>query len=162
MSSKSFVFSCDGWGQQPRTEHIMWAHDTMKAAVKVVKRRSGGIMENIEAPREVQVSADPTRISNIKTVATFWARASVELVEIREDLAEMYRDAGAAGIMEQRALGLGVMIGYLESLMAKEPSTIALHGSLYGRLIEAERRAFEAYRKYRVIKPAGSDLADLA
>ncbi len=119
-------------------------------------------MVNTEIVPADQVSADPTRISNIKTVATFWARASVELEEIRADLAEMYREAGAAGIMEHRALGLGVMIGYLESLMAKEPSTIALHGSLYGRLIEAERRAYEAHRKYRVAKPTGSDLAGMA
>lgn len=134
----------------------------MKAAVKVVNRRSEAKMVNTEIVPADQVDADPTRISNIKTVATFWARASVELEEIRADLAEMYREAGAAGIMEHRALGLGVMIGYLESLMAKEPSTIALHGSLYGRLIEAERRAYEAYRKYREVKPIGSDLADLA
>ena len=141
----------------------MWfAHDTMKAAVKVVKRVSEAKMVNGEMLPSVQVGADPTRISNIKTVATFWARASVELVEIREDLAEMYREAGAAGIMEHRALGLGVMIGYLESLMAKEPSTIAIHGSLYGRLVEAERRAYEAHSKYSVIKPTGLDLADMA
>ena len=119
-------------------------------------------MENSEMITAAQVDADPTRISNIKTVATFWARASVELEEIRADLADMYRDAGAAGIMEHRALGLGVMIGYLESLMAKEPANIAVHGSLYGRLIEAERRAYEAYRKYRVTRPVDSDLAQLA
>ena len=119
-------------------------------------------MDNSELAPVIPAAADPARDSKIQTVGTFWARAAAELEPIRADLAEMYRDAGAAGIMEHRALGLGVMIGYLESMMAKEPSTIAIHGSLYGRLVEAERRAFEAYRKHRVTKPVGSDLANMA
>ena len=119
-------------------------------------------MDQFELVPGVAAAADPSRDAKVQTVGKFWARASVELEVIRADLAEMYRDAGAAGIMEHRALGLGVMIGYLESLMAKEPSTIAIHGSLYGRLVESERRAYEAYRKYRVARPVGSDLAKLA
>jgi hypothetical protein len=119
-------------------------------------------MNQFEVLPPVQVNTDPSRDAKIQTVGKFWTRAAGELQQIQADLAEMYRDAGAAGIMEHRALGLGVMIGYLESLMAKEPSTIAIHGSLYGRLVESERRAYEAYRKYRVAKPLGSDLAKLA
>ena len=119
-------------------------------------------MDQFELAPGITAAADPSRDAKVQTVGKFWARASVELVEIRADLAEMYRDAGAAGIMEHRALGLGVMIGYLESLMAKEPSTIAIHGSLYGRLVESERRAFEAYNKYKKVKLVGSDLAQLA
>ncbi len=95
-------------------------------------------------------------------VVTFWTRAAAELAPIRDDLARMYREAGAAGIMEQRALGLGVMLGYLESLMAKHPSRIAELGSLYGRLTESERRAFDAYRKHSKVKDANPDLASLA
>ena len=134
----------------------------MKAAVKVVKRRSQVKMDKFQVIPAAQVSTDPARDAKIQTVGKFWTRAAGELQIIQADLAEMYRDAGAAGIMEHRALGLGVMIGYLESLMAKEPSTIAIHGSLYGRLVESERRAYEAYRKYRVTKPVGSDLANMA
>ena len=105
---------------------------------------------------------DPGRESNIQTVGNFWVRAAAELVPIREDLAALYRSAGAAGIMEQRALGLGIMVGYLESLMAKEPSQISVLGGLYGRLVESERRAYEAERKHRKTKDAKPDLASLA
>ena len=107
-------------------------------------------------------SGDPSRASKILTIGTFWTRAAAELVPIREDLAEMYRDAGAAGIMETRALCLGVMIGYLESLMAKQPSQISVLGSLYGRLVESERRAYEAHRKHSKVKDANPDLASMA
>ena len=95
-------------------------------------------------------------------VVTFWARASAQLAPICEDLAALYRSAGAAGIMEQRALSLGVMVGYLESLMAKEPAQISVLGGLYGRLVESERRAYEAHRKHRKTKDANPDLASLA
>jgi len=106
--------------------------------------------------------ADPARESNLQTVCTFWHRAAAELVPIREDLVEMYRSAGAAGIMEQRALGLGIMIGYLESVMAKEPSQVSVLGGLYRGLVESERRAYDAHRKHRKTKDANPDLASLA
>ena len=108
------------------------------------------------------IQADPTREASMKTVARFWGQASAELVEIREDLAALYSSAGAAGIMEQRALALGVMVGYLESLMAKTPSQISVLGGLYGRLVESERRAYEAHRKHRKTKDVNPDLASLA
>jgi hypothetical protein len=112
---------------------------------------------------EAATTPQDKREISIKTVARFWTVANEDLVEIREDLAATYREAGAAGIQEQRALSIGIMIGYLESLMAKQPSRIAELGSLYSRLVEGERRAFDASRKHRISKAAGSqDLAQLA
>lgn len=95
-------------------------------------------------------------------VVKFWNRAAAELQPIQEELASLYAEAGAAAIMEQRALSLGVMVGYLESLMARQPARIAELGSLYSRLVEAERRAYEAHRKSSKPRLVGSsDLASL-
>lgn len=117
----------------------------------------GGIMS------EIATQADPTKQSSLRQMLKFWTSAAEELVPIRDDLAAMYREAGAAGIMEERALSIGIMIGYLESVMAKQPSRIAELGSLYSRLVEGERRAWEAQRKQRTPRAAGSsDLAQLA
>ncbi|NOR88989.1 MAG: hypothetical protein GQ524_01930 [Anaerolineales bacterium] len=103
------------------------------------------------------------KASTIRQSAKLWSVANMELAEIREDLAATWREAGASGIQEQRALSIGIMIGYLESLMAKQPARIAELGSLYSRLVEGERRAWDASRKHRIAKTAGSsDLAQLA
>lgn len=103
------------------------------------------------------------KASTIRQSAKLWSVASDELAQIRDDLTATWREAGAAGIQEERALSIGIMVGYLESLMAKQPSRIAELGSLYSRLVEGERRAWDASRKHRVAKDAGShDLAQLA
>ena len=138
------------------------AHDTMRAAAKVLTRAREVEMSNNSDQLAPQVELDPSRMASMNTVARFWGLASAELVPIREDLATLYRSAGAAGIMEQRALALGVMAEYLESLMAKQPSQIVILGALYGRLVESERRAYEAFRKHRKTKDANPDLASLA
>ncbi len=116
-------------------------------------------MEDNRQPGGADLQEIPESMAH---VVTFWNRASAQLAPIRDDLARMYRESGAAGIMEQRALGLGVMVGYLESLMAKEPAQISVLGSLYGRLVESERRAYEAHRKHSKPRKANEDLASMA
>ena len=116
-------------------------------------------MEDNQQPGGADLQEIPESMAH---VVTFWNRAAAELAPIRDDLARMYRDAGAAGIMEQRALGLGVMLGYLESIMAKAPSRIAELGSLYGRLTESERRAYDAFRKHSKPRKVDKDLASMA
>jgi len=84
---------------------------------------------------------------------------------LASDLCRIYRDAGAVGVMERRAVALGAFASYVEGIIAGAPARVVDLGVLLTRLIEAERRCYQAARAFGT-EPAPRrrtlDLAQLA